>query len=238
MHGFIGEFMGTFTLIALGVGTGAEVNLKRTEGCHSNWNFITFTWGLAFAFAIYVAGSFGSEAHLNPAVTIAFALYNKLPANDVLPYLAGQFLGAFCGAAAAAIHYWQHFKATKTKEDGNVVGIFATGPAIYSPINNLMNEIFDTFILVFVLLNLGKFTVGLQPLIIGLMVMMIGNSLGGTTGFSMNPARDLMPRLAYTILPIPNKTDANWGYAWIASVGPMIGAIIAVGAHKLIHQFL
>ncbi|GFZ26303.1 MIP/aquaporin family protein [Lactobacillus corticis] len=235
MHGFIGEFLGTFVLLAFGVGTGAEISLKKTLGRGEDWIFVTFSWGLAIALGVYVAGSFGSDGHLNPAVTLAFAMFNGFPWKDVLPYIAGQFLGAFCGATMAAIHYWPQFKATKTAEEGNNIGVFATGATINNPLFNFLNEVGDTFLLTFVLLNLGNFTTGLKPIVVGFLIMVIGQAFGGTTGFAMNPARDWGPRLAYTILPIPNKGDANWSYAWIPMVGPIVGAILATWLHGLLH---
>lgn len=234
MSGFLGEFFGTFVLILFGVGIGASVTLKKTHASGSNWHYITFAWGLAFAFAIYVAGHLGSEAHLNPVVTLSFAAFGKFPWSQVAPYILAQFLGAFAGAAIVIVHYYPQFKETKTAEEGNNVGIFATGGQIRSNFFNFCSEAIATFALVFVLLNLGDFSEGLKPFIIGLLVMVIGQALGGATGFAMNPARDWAPRFAYTILPVPNKTTADWAYAWVPFVGPLVGSLVATGLQTLI----
>lgn len=178
-------------------------------------------------FGVYVAGNFGSQGHLNPAVTLGFAAFGFFPIKSVLPYLLGQFLGAFVGAAIVIIHYAPHFQAAKSSAEGNSVGIFATGPAIRNPLFNFLSEMIATFTFIFCLLNLGDFTKGLKPLIVGLLIMVIGQALGGTTGFALNPARDFAPRLAYAILPVPNKGDANWEYAWVPVLGPIAGGLAA-----------
>lgn len=196
--------------------------------------FICLAWGLAVTFGVYVAGQFGSDGHLNPAVTVGFALFGYLPMANVWPYLLGQFLGAFVGAAIVIIQYYPHFQAAKTAADGNQVGIFATGPAISNPVFNFLSETIATFFFIFVLLNLGNFTQGLKPLMVGLLIVVVGQTLGGTTGFAINPARDWAPRLAYTILPVPNKGSANWGYAWVPMFGPLLGGILAAGLETII----
>ncbi len=227
MHGFIGEFFGTMILTALGCGIGAGINLKNTYNRSQNWLFVSLGWGLAITFGVYVAGTLGSQGFINPAITLGSAIFGLFPWSNVLPYLAGEFLGAFVGAALVLIQYYPHFKASKNEAEGNSVGIFATAPAINSPIFNLLSEIIASFIFIFTLLNLGNFTQGLKPLIVGLIITVIGMALGGTTGFAVNPARDWGPRLAYTILPVPNKGKANWAYAWVPMVGPIIGGILA-----------
>jgi glycerol uptake facilitator protein len=234
MNGFIGELIGTAILIAFGAGTGANVNLKKTLGRGSGWLFITVAWGFAVAFGVYAAGQFGADGHLNPAVTLGFAAFGYFPWVKVPAYLAGQFIGAFIGAALVILHYYPHFKAAKGADDGNSVGIFATGPAIANPLFNFLSEVIATFIFIFVLLNLGDFTTGLKPLIVGFLITMVGQSFGGTTGFALNPARDLAPRLAYAVLPVPNRGDANWGYAWVPVVGPIVGGVLAAGLQFLI----
>lgn len=233
MNGFLGEFMGTMILIILGTGCGASVNLKKNYGHASNWLFITIAWGMAVSFGVYVAASLGSQGHLNPAVTLALAAFRKFPAGQVVPYLAGQFLGAFVGAAVVALHFYPQFKATKANE-GNCVGIFTTGPAIKNNLFNFLSEMIATFVFIFCLINLGDFTQGLKPLIVGLLIMVVGQALGGTTGFALNPARDFAPRLAYSILPIPNKGAANWSYAWVPILGPICGGLLAVFLKTLI----
>lgn len=231
MSGFLGEFLGTMVLIVLGVGCGAGINLKDTYAKGSNWLFVTIAWGMAVTFGVYVASSFGSQGHLNPAVTIGFVCFGFFPWSEVLPYLLGQFLGAFVGAAIVIIQYYPQFKATKNAEQGNSVGIFATGPAIKNNLFNFLSELIATFIFVFSLLNLGDFSKGLKPFIVGLLIMVVGQALGGTTGFALNPARDWSPRLAYTILPVPNKGNANWSYAWVPMFGPLAGGILAGAVH-------
>ncbi|MGV0168702.1 MIP/aquaporin family protein [Furfurilactobacillus sp. WILCCON 0119] len=227
MSGFLGELLGTFILIVLGAGVNAGLNLNKTYGKNNgNWLLIAFGWGMAVTMGVYVGGAVGSDAHLNPAVTIGMATFGLFPWSQVLPYLLGQFIGAFLGAALVVIHYYPHFKATTTK-DGNTVGNFATVPAIDNPLFNLLSEIIGTFVFMYILLNLGNFTTGLKPLVVGFLILAIGMSLGTTTGYAINPARDWGPRLAYTILPIPNKGGANWHYAWIPMVGPLVGGLLA-----------
>lgn len=227
MSGFTGEFLGTMVLIILGVGCCAGVNLKGNYAKGSDWTFVCLAWGMAVTFGVYVAGNFGSQGHLNPAVTLGFAAFGFFPIKSVLPYLLGQFLVAFVGAAIVIIHYAPHFQAAKSSAEGNSVGIFATGPAIKNPLFNFLSEMIATFTFIFCLLNLGDFTKGLKPLIVGLLIMVIGQALGGTTGFALNPARDFAPRLAYAILPVPNKGDANWEYAWVPVLGPIAGGLAA-----------
>lgn len=233
MSGFIGEFFGTMILIVLGTGCGAAINLNKSYAKGSTWLYVTIAWGMSVTFGVYVAGFLGSQGHLNPAVTIGFATFGYFPWSEVLPYLAGQFLGAFVGAILVIIQYYPHFEATKNDE-GNSIGIFATGPAIKNNLFNFLSETIATFVFVFCLLNLGDFDKGLKPFIVGVLIMVVGQALGGTTGFALNPARDWSPRLAYTILPVPNKGSANWGYAWVPMVGPIIGGILAAGLQTIL----
>ncbi|KRL80590.1 MIP/aquaporin family protein [Ligilactobacillus equi] len=234
MNGFLGEFLGTLVLIVLGTGTGAAVNLNKSYAKNQQWLFITIAWGMAVTFGVYVAGQLGSDGHLNPAVTLAFASFGLFSWSHVVPYLLGQFLGAFLGAVLVIVHYYPHFKETKNNE-GNSVGIFATGPAVSDTIFNFLSEVIATFFFIFTLLNLGDFTQGLKPLIVGLLIMVIGQALGATTGFALNPARDFSPRLAYYLLPVPNKGNANFGYAWIPIMGPIIGGLLATWLQVMIN---
>ncbi|MBP2621310.1 MIP/aquaporin family protein [Streptococcus panodentis] len=231
MEKYMGEFLGTLVLIVFGTGVGASVNLNKAlaKGFAPSWFTVVFAWGLAVTLGIYTAGFYDTGGHLNPAVTLAFAVGGMFPWNQVAGYILAQFLGAFCGAAIISLVFYPHFKETKT-EEGNSVGIFATGPAIKNPVYNLLSEIAATFFFIFVLLMMthGEITPGLTPLLVGFLIMAVGLSLGSTTGFALNPARDLGPRLAYALLPIPNKGSVNWDYAWIPILGPIIGAIIAV----------
>lgn len=173
-------------LIMLGAGTGAGFNLNKAYAKGANWTFVCLSWGMAVAMGVYVAGSLGSMGHLNPAVTIGFACFGFFPWSQVLPYLAGQFLGAFVGAALVIIQFFPHFKATPDEASGNQVGIFATRPAIKSPLFNFISELFATFAFIFILLNLGNFTQGLKPFIVGFLIFVIGTGLGTTTGFAIN----------------------------------------------------
>ena len=207
MNGFNGEFFGTLILILIGGGCSASVNLKRNYAHASGWWFVCVSWGLA--------------------VTIPYAICGLFPWRQVLPYLAGQFLGAFVGAALVIVFYYPQFKATKTVKEGNSVGIFATRPAIRAAFFNFFSEVVATFAFIFILLNLGNFTTGMKPFIVGLVITIIGTGLGSTTGFALNPARDWSPRLAYTILPVPNKSSAEWWYAWVPMVGPLTGGLLA-----------
>ncbi|MBM7096226.1 aquaporin family protein [Bacillus sp. H-16] len=222
MSPFLGEVLGTMILIILGSGVVAGVVLKGTKAEGSGWIVITVAWGLAVAVAIYAVGNI-SDAHINPAVTIGFALVGDFPWSSVPAYIAAQMIGAFIGAALVFFQYFPHFK--KTKDQGAKLGVFATGPAIPHTPSNFFSEVLGTFMLVFGLLAIGanEFTEGLNPIIVGTLIMVIGLSLGGTTGYAINPARDLGPRLAHFFLPIPNKGPSDWAYSWIPIAGPIIG---------------
>ncbi|MCK2157743.1 MULTISPECIES: MIP/aquaporin family protein [Exiguobacterium] len=232
MSNFISELIGTMILILLGDGVVAGVVLKKTKSENSGWIVITFAWGLAVMTAVYIAAASG--AHLNPAVTLSLALNSDLPWADVPVYIAAQLIGAFIGAVLVWLHYMKHFEATD--DQAAKLGVFATGPAIRHTGSNLVSEIIGTFVLVFGILAFGanSFADGLNPLIVGLLVVVIGLSLGGTTGYAINPARDLGPRIAHAILPIPGKGSSDWGYSWIPVVGPFIGGAIAVFLHQML----
>lgn len=228
----LGEFIGTMVLTLFGCGVGCSINLKKTlaNAVGANWVLVAFGWGVAVMLGIYTSGFFGSPGHLNPAVSLAFAIGGLFEWSLVVPYALAQFVGAFVGALIAAIAFSAHFKETGP-EEGNSVGIFATGPAIDAPIANLISEIIATFAFIFSLLLLpaADFSAGFQPLIVLFLLVGISFSFGSTTGYAINPARDLGPRLMYTLIPLPNKnTDYNWKYAWIPLTGPIIGATIAV----------
>lgn len=227
MQGFVGEFFGTMILTAIGGGIGAGINLSKTYSNKQNWLFVSLGWGLGITFGVYVAGTLGSKGFINPAITIGTAICGLFPWKQVIPYLLGEFIGAFVGSVLVILAYYSHFKESKNEQEGNSVGIFATAPAIKDYKFNFLSELVATFMFVFILLNLGTFTTGLKPLIVGTIITAIGMSFGGTTGFAVNPARDLGPRLAYAILPIPNKSNANWGYAWVPVLGPIVGALLA-----------
>lgn len=234
MDGFLGEFLGTMILILLGTGINAGVNLKGTfANKNGDWLLITFGWGMAVTMGVYVAGHFGSAAHLNPAVTLSFALFGMFSWQQVFPYLVAQFLGAFIGATLVIVQFYPHFKISQNAAAGNKVEIFATGPAINNRVFNFLSEVIATFAFVFILLSLGDFSTGLKPLVVGFVILAIGISLGTTTGYAINPARDWGPRLAYTILPVPHRGITNWSYAWIPMLGPIVGASIAAGVYKI-----
>ncbi|MCC5894241.1 MAG: aquaporin family protein [Alkalibacterium sp.] len=223
----LGEFFGTMILILLGDGVVAANVLKKTKSYDGGWLMITVGWGLGVAMAVYAVGWL-SPAHINPAVTLGMAVAGEIGWELVIPYTIAQIAGGFAGAVLVWLHYIPHFKATE--DQGAILAVFSTGPAIKGSKWNLLSETIATVVLVFGLLAFtqGDFTDGLNPLIVGLLIVAIGVSLGGTTGYAINPARDLGPRIAHQILPIANKGTSDWGYAWIPILGPFIGG--ALGA--------
>ena len=227
MEAFLGEVLGTFILLVLGTGVVANVVLEKTGGNDSGYIVITWGWGIAVFVAVFVTGSV-SGAHINPAVTIGLATSGQFPWSDVPAYLAAQLIGAFLGATAVWFQYSDHFDATE--DPASKLGVFSTGPAISNSFKNLYSEILGTFMLVLGVLYIATPEVGLGALDaipVALLVFGIGMSLGGTTGYAINPARDLGPRIAHAILPIKGKGDSNWQYAWIPIAGPVIGSVIA-----------
>ncbi|KAA9221127.1 MULTISPECIES: MIP/aquaporin family protein [Aerococcus] len=222
----IGEFLGTLILVLLGDGVCANVNLARTKGHNAGWLTITIGWGLAVMVAAYASG-YLSPAHLNPAVTIAFAIEGSTPWSSVPAYIIGQMLGAFLGAVILWLHYRDHFNVTEDPD--MILGSFATAPEIHAPANNLISEAIGTFILTFGIMSFAQndLAPGLSTALVGGLIVSIGASLGGPTGYAINPARDLGPRIAHAILPIPHKGDSDWAYAWIPVVGPIIGGVLA-----------
>lgn len=222
MSAYLGELIGTMILIIFGGGVVAGVVLKKSKSENAGWVVITLGWGLGVAIAVYAVGGI-SGAHLNPAVTIGLALIGKFPWSQVPGYITAQLLGAFIGATLVWLHYYPHWK--ETDDQGAKLAVFSTGPAIKNTPANLFSEILGTFMLVLGILAIGanEFTQGLNPLIVGLLIVVIGLSLGGTTGYAINPARDLGPRIAHFLLPIHGKGSSNWKYAWIPVVGPIIG---------------
>jgi len=224
MSEFVAEMIGTMILIIFGSGVVGGVVLKKTKAEGAGWVVITIGWGLAVTMGVYAVGNF-TGAHINPAVTLGFAAAGEFPWAKVPLYISAQVLGALIGAVIVFLNYLPHWKETKDK--GTKLGVFATDPAIRSPFSNLISEMIGTFVLVMGLMFIGanNFTEGLNPLIVGALIVAIGMSLGGTTGYAINPARDLGPRLAHALLPIPGKGGSDWGYAWIPIVGPVIGGI-------------
>ncbi|MGG1691249.1 MIP/aquaporin family protein [Heyndrickxia ginsengihumi] len=222
MNAYLGELIGTAILVIFGAGVCANVNLKKSFAHNSGWIVISFGWGLAVAIAAYAVGKF-SGAHLNPALTIALAFEGSFPWSKVAGYIAAQMIGAIIGATVVYFHFLPHWK--ETEDPGTKLGVFSTGPAIPNYFANLLSEFIGTFILVLAILAIGanKFAEGLNPFIVGFLIVAIGLSLGGTTGYAINPARDLGPRIAHFILPIAGKGPSNWSYAWIPVIGPILG---------------
>jgi len=235
MQAYIGEFIGTMILIILGDGVVAGVLLRNSKAENSGWIVITFGWGMAVAIAVYCVGQF-SGAHINPAVTIGLAVSGQFDWALVPGYIIAQFIGAFIGAVIVWLAYLAHWG--ETEDEGLKLGVFCTAPAIYNTPANVITEIIGTFVLVFgvsgIVANAAAAggdaaTVigsGLNPLLVGLLVLGIGLSLGGPTGYAINPARDLGPRIAHAVLPIAGKGGNDWGYAWIPVVAPIIGGIL------------
>jgi glycerol uptake facilitator protein len=226
---FVAEMVGTAILVLLGDGVVAAVLLNQSKAQNSGWIVITLGWGMGVAFAVFAVGEF-SGAHINPAVTIGFASIGDLPWGDVPQYLLGQFAGAFVGACLVFLAYLPHWGITE--DPGLKLAVFSTGPAVRSPGANIVTEIIGTAMLLVGVLALisgaNAETVGptgLTGLLVGLLVLAIGLSLGGPTGYAINPARDLGPRVAHQVLPIAGKGDSDWGYAWVPVVGPIIGGV-------------
>lgn len=221
----LGEFIGTLVLVLLGDGVVAGVSLKKSKAEGAGWIAIALGWGLAVTLGVYSAAFLG-PAHLNPAVTIGFAVIGKFPWSGVAPFIIAQMLGAFVGAALVWLQYYPHWR--ETHDQAAILGTFATGPAIHQPLANLFSETLGTAVLVFMLLAFtkGQWTAGLNPIGVGVLITAIGFSLGGTTGYAINPARDLGPRVAHAVLPIANKGGSDWSYGWIPVVGPVIGGIV------------
>jgi glycerol uptake facilitator len=247
MENFTAELIGTAILILFGDGVVAGVLLSKSKAQNSGWIVITFGWAMAVAMAVYAVGQF-SGAHINPAVTISFAATESFGVEwgDVPEYLLGQFAGAFIGAVLVYLSYFVHWR--ETEDPGLKLAVFSTGPAIRNYKANLVTEIIGTFILVFgVLAIVGHFSqavigdealttalgAAFPPLLIGLLVFVIGLSLGGPTGYAINPARDLGPRIAHAVLPIPGKGTSDWEYAWVPVVGPIVGGILGAVTYHL-----
>lgn len=233
MSEFMAELVGTMILIIFGGGVVGGVVLKNSKAEGSGWVVITIAWGLAVTMAVYAVGGF-SGAHINPAVTLGFATIGDFPWTKVPVYITAQIIGALIGAGIVFLNYLPHWRATKDK--GAKLAVFSTDPAIRSPFSNLVTEIIGTFVLVMGLLFIGanEFTEGLNPLIVGALIVAIGMSLGGTTGYAINPARDLGPRIAHALLPIPGKGGSDWSYAWIPVVGPILGGIYGALFYKAV----
>ncbi len=238
MSAFSAELIGTMFLILLGTGVVANVILKGTKGFNAGWMVITTGWALAVFVGVVIAGPY-SGAHLNPAVTIGLAITEKFPWENVGTYIGAQLIGSVLGAFLTWLVYRDHFN--ETTDAGTQLAVFSTGPAITNSVFNLLSEIVGTFVLMFVVFyftdaeivgqsaKIGLGSVGALP--VAFLVWAIGLSLGGTTGYAINPARDFGPRIAHAILPMKHKGSSNWKYAWIPIMGPFIGAAIAAALY-------
>lgn len=251
MHPYIAEALGTCLLVLFGNGVVASTVLKKSKGREGSWMAITIGWGLAVMIAVYAVARF-SEAHLNPAITLALASHGAFSWTDVPGYIFGQCTGALTGALLIYSVYYPHLAATK--DTGRKLACFSTTPAIHNPPFNFLAEVLATALLVFGVLSISAnaewlhsplpiddippldfadfFIRGLRPLLLGLLVMGIGLSFGGLTGYALNPARDLIPRLLHAILPIPGKGSSRFRYAWVPVLGPIVGAYLGLTFHK------
>lgn len=236
------EFLGTLVLVLLGCGVVACVSLKKSKGEGAGWIVVTLAWGLAVFCGVLIAGPW-SGAHLNPAVTLGLAVAGKFPWTDVGPFIVAQILGGIVGALLVYVFYKDHFDATEGED--TKLGVFATIPAIENKTRNLICEIIGTFILVLVILfigdegnasQVGLGSVGALP--VALLVVVIGMSLGGTTGYAINPARDLGPRIAHAILPIKGKGSSQWHYSWVPIAGPLIGGVVAALVYWIVKMLM
>lgn len=235
MHPFLGEFVGTALLILLGNGVVANVVLAKTKGNNSGWIVITFGWAMAVFVGVYSSTQLGGSGHLNPAVTLALTLFGDFDSSLTATYILAQFAGAITGAILVWISYKRHFDETADKD--LKLAVFCTAPAIRNTGSNLITEIIATFVLLFGALAMAKPSSSLgtlDALPVALLILGIGLSLGGPTGYAINPARDLGPRIAHFILPIPGKRDSDWSYSWIPIVGPIIGALVAAKVFSLL----
>lgn len=228
MNVFIGEVLGTMMLILLGNGVVAGVLLEKSKSQNGGWIVITTGWGLAVMAGAFTAAATGSPAAaLNPAVSVGLLANGGQGVGVTLMQIAGQMVGAFIGATLVWLHYLPHW--AETKDEGLKLACFSTGPAIRNPVSNLISEIIGTFVLMYVIFTMAAIAGGDQLFIylVGALVWGIGLSLGGPTGYAINPARDLGPRIAHAVLPIVGKGGSDWSYAWIPVAGPLIGGVIA-----------
>ena len=234
MSAFLAEIIGTCILMLLGNGVVANVVLKDTKGNDSGWIVITLGWGIAVFVAVFIVAPI-SGAHINPAVTVGLAMAGNFDWALVPGYIIAQMIGAAIGTSLVWLMYRPHYDITE--DEGSLLGSFCTGPARYDTFSNLVSEILGTFVLVYGVLHIAGAEVGGEPASLGaldalpvaLVVLGVGLSLGGTTGYAINPARDLAPRIMHAILPIPHKGGSDWAYSWIPVIGPVLGGLLAAG---------
>ena len=236
MNELLSEAIGTFILILFGCGVNAGLSLNKSYSKKdgNSWTVGTLGWGLAVTLGVY-AGKF-SGAHINPAVTIGLLSAGEIQFINAIYYIIGQSIGAFIACVIVYLHYLPHW--SKTEDKSVKLGVFATSPSINSKWSNLLSETVGTFALLFGLQFIGihQFADGLNPLIVGGLVCAIGISLGGTTGYAINPVRDFIPRLAHYILPISGKGDSNWNYSWIPVFGPIVGGVLGVNMYEFLFE--
>ena len=231
MTPFLGELVGTAVLVYFGETVNANVTFKTSKGFNSGWVIIALGWAFAVAIPVLMFG-LASGAHFNPAVTLGLAAIGLHAGDQVLPYIVAQFLGAMIGSTLVWIHFKPHFDAED--QPGNKLGVFATGPAIRGYGFNVVSEFLGTFALVFTILGIGASfpngdgaAIGVKALSVGGIILVIGCGVGGVTGYAINPARDLGPRIMHALLPIKGKGGSDWGYAWVPVVAPVLGGIAA-----------
>ncbi|HBL38757.1 MAG TPA: aquaporin [Flavobacteriales bacterium] len=235
MSPYIAEFIGTYLLITVGAAINANVVLAKTKGNNSGWIVISIGWGIAVFLGVYSATSLGGSGHLNPAVSIGLSAFGGLDIELLGGYVVAQILGAFFGAITGWMAFIAHFR--ETTDPGAILAVFSTAPAIRNKPANFLTEAIGTFVLVLGALSASapESTLGaLDALPVGLLVMGIGMGLGGPTGYAINPARDLGPRIAHALLPIRNKGTSDWDYAWVPILGPIAGGILGAGLHYLL----
>ncbi|NJL77143.1 MAG: aquaporin family protein [Saprospiraceae bacterium] len=235
MSTFLAELLGTMILIIFGCGVVGGVLLQHSKAQNSGWIVITIAWGLAVTMGVYAVGKV-SGAHLNPAVTIGLAAVGEFPWENVGSYILAQLIGGFLGATLVWLHYLPHWD--KTTDEGTKLAVFATAPAIRANWSNLFSETIGTFLLLLGLSFIGanQFAEGLNPLVVGTLILAIGLSLGGTTGYAINPVRDFAPRLAHFLLPISGKGNSDWSYAFIPIVGPILGGVLGTSVYQWLFQ--
>ena len=224
MTPFVSEIVGTAMILLIGCGVVAGVLLDKSKAQGGGWIVITFAWAIGVTLGVYASGQF-SGAHLNPAVSIALAAVGKFDWALVPTYVLGQFIGAMVGSGLVYLAYLSHWGGTS--DPGLKLAVFSTGPAVRNPVGNFICEFISTAILLFVIMFLGanKYAEGVGPIAVGILILGMGLSFGGPTGYALNPARDLGPRIMHALLPIPGKGDSDWGYSWIPVVAPVLGGI-------------